>query len=75
MTQSAGRPTTNIQQGSSAMPGRTTAEASRFAEAPRKPAGMSWGWRVALFLWASTFICLLAYELLNTLVRSLARLF
>ena len=36
---------------------------------------MSWGWRVVLFLWASAFICLLAYELLNTLVRSLARLF
>ncbi len=36
---------------------------------------MSRGWRVALFIWMSAFVCLLAYELLNTLVRSLARLF
>jgi hypothetical protein len=40
-----------------------------------KAAATSWGWRVALFLWATAFICLLAYELLNTLVRSLSRLF
>jgi hypothetical protein len=40
-----------------------------------KTAGISWGWRVALFLWATAFICLLAYELLNTLVRSLSRMF
>ena len=40
-----------------------------------KTAGISWGWRVALFLWVTAFICLLAYELLNTLVRSLGRMF
>jgi hypothetical protein len=40
-----------------------------------KTAGISWGWRVTLFLWATAFICLLAYELLNTLVRSLGRMF
>jgi len=40
-----------------------------------KTAGISWGWRVALFLWVTAFICLLAYELLNTLVRSLSRMF
>ena len=44
------------------------------SEAP-KAAGISWGWRVALFLWATAFLCLLAYELLNTLVRSLSRMF
>ncbi len=44
------------------------------AEAP-KTAGLTLPWRVALFIWASAFICLLAYELLTTLVRSLSRLF
>ncbi|HVS35747.1 MAG TPA: hypothetical protein VMS17_09200, partial [Gemmataceae bacterium] len=27
--------------------------------------GLTLGWRVALFIWASGFACLLAYELLN----------
>ncbi len=40
------------------------------AEAP-KAARPTLPWRVALFLWASAFICLLAYELLTALVRSL----
>jgi hypothetical protein len=40
-----------------------------------KTAGISRGWRVALFLWATAFVCLLLYELLNTLVRSLSLLF
>ncbi len=44
------------------------------ADAP-KNAGLTLGWRVALFIWASAFVCLLGYELLSTLVRSLGRLF
>ncbi len=40
-----------------------------------KAGAISRGWRVALFLWATAFVCLLLYELLNTLVRSLSRLF
>ena len=40
-----------------------------------KGAGLTLGWRVALFIWASAFVCLLGYELLSTLVRSLGRLF
>jgi hypothetical protein len=51
-----------------------TPTATAAPDAP-KTAGISWGWRVALFLWATAFICLLAYELLNTLVRSLSRMF
>ena len=54
-----------------AAPADTAAAA---VEAP-KAAGMTWGWRVALFIWASAFVCLVAYELLTTLVRSLSRLF
>ena len=69
MTQPAARPATNIQEGPP-----SPAQAPAAPETP-KAAGMSWGWRVALFLWVSAFVCLLAYELLNTLVRSLARLF
>ena len=66
MTKPAAARSANITQ----TPPASTAE----PEAP-KPAGISWGWRVALFLWATAFVCLLAYELLNTLVRSLSRLF
>ena len=52
-------------------PAAPPAETPAAPEAP-KAAGMSWGWRVALFIWITAFVCLLAYELLNTLVRSLA---
>ncbi len=66
MTQPAGRPTTHVQQGPSAQ------AAPPVAPAAPKAAGMSWGWRMALFIWITAFICLLAYELLNTLVRTIA---
>jgi hypothetical protein len=66
MTQPAASRSTNIQQ--------TPLAPTAGPDAP-KTAGISWGWRVALFLWASAFICLMAYELLNTLVRSLSRMF
>ena len=49
-------------------------EAPPAPDAP-KTAGISRGWRVALFLWATAFVCLLAYELLNTLVRFVSRWF
>jgi len=42
-------------------------------EAPQG-GGLTWGWRVALFIWASAFFCLLGYELLSTLVRSVSKL-
>ena len=42
---------------------------------PAPAAGLSRGWRVALFIWASAFVGLVAYELLTTLVKSLGRLF
>jgi hypothetical protein len=71
MTQSAPHQPASIQQERQTAPGAGTPPAS--AEAP-KP-GLSLGWRVALFIWASAFVCLLAYELLNTLVRSLLRVF
>jgi hypothetical protein len=70
MTKPAATRSANITQAPPAgAPAPTTAP-----DAP-KTAGMSWGWRVALFLCATAFICLLAYELLNTLVRSLSRMF
>jgi hypothetical protein len=43
-------------------------------EAPQA-AGLTPAWRVALFLWATAFLCLAGYELLTTVVRSLSRLF
>jgi hypothetical protein len=69
MTKPAATRLANIQQAP-----QGAVEAPPAPEAP-KTAGISWGWRVALFLWATAFICLLAYELLNTLVRSLGRMF
>ena len=69
MTKPAAIRSANIQQ---APPG--VMETPPAPDVP-KPAGVSWGWRVALFLWATAFVCLLAYELLNTLVRSLSRMF
>ena len=69
MTKPTATRSANIQQAPPA-----TVETPPAPDAP-KTAGVSWGWRVALFLWATAFICLLAYELLNTLVRSLSRMF
>ncbi len=65
MTQPAGRPMSHIQQGPSAQ------ATPPVAPAAPKAAGMSRGWRVALFIWITAFICLVAYELLNTLVRTI----
>jgi hypothetical protein len=46
------------------------------AAAPPEPARrLHWSLRMALFLWASSFIALFAYELLTALVRLLGRLF
>ena len=67
MTQPAARPATNIQQAPAVAPPAEPAA----PEAP-KAAGISRGWRVALFIWITAFVGLLAYELLNTLVRSVA---
>jgi hypothetical protein len=73
MTKPAASRSANIPQApppvAGALPAPTAAP-----DAP-KMAGISWGWRVTLFLWATAFICLLVYELLNTLVRSLGRMF
>ena len=63
------RPTTSIQH--EAPP--SLAETGP-AEAPQA-AGLTPAWRVALFLWATAFLCLAGYELLTTVVRSLSRLF
>jgi hypothetical protein len=69
MTKPTATRSANIQQAPA-----VGSEAPPLQDAP-VTAGISWGWRVALFLWATAFICLLAYELLNTLVRSLGRMF
>jgi hypothetical protein len=71
MTRSAARPPEGIQPTPPAPPAAGPAAP---AEAP-KAAGLSPGWRVALFVWATAFVFLLIYELLTTLVRSLPRLF
>jgi hypothetical protein len=65
MTRPAARPSANIQQ----EPPAAATEPAAPAEAP-KSAALTWGWRVALFIWACAFLCLVAYELLNTVVRS-----
>ena len=67
MTQPATPSSTSIQAG----PGAAPADATP----PAKAAGLSFGWRVALALWAAAFLGLLAFELLNTLVRSIGRMF
>ena len=69
MTRPAARQTVSIQQEAPAPAVVAPADAGS-AEAP-KAARPTLPWRVALFLWASAFICLLAYELLTALVRSL----
>ena len=68
MTQSATKPSTSIQAAGAGSP---TPEAT----APAQAASLSFGWRVALTLWVAVFAALLAFELLNTLVRSIGRLF
>jgi hypothetical protein len=73
MTKPAAPRSVNITQAPPAGAGGAPAPTAA-PDAPRA-AGISWGWRVALFLWATAFIWLLAYELLNTLVRSLSRMF
>jgi hypothetical protein len=75
MTKPAAPRSANITQTPPAGAGGAPAPAPTAAPDAPKTAGISWGWRVALFLWATAFICLLAYELLNTLVRSLSRMF
>jgi len=69
MTRPAAHPPTSIQQEAPAV-----APAEPPAEAP-KAGGLSRGWRVALFVWATAFVFLLIYELLTTLVLSLRRVF
>jgi len=71
MTRPTARPPAGIPQAPSAAP---PADPPAAAEAP-KVGGLSPGWRVALFVWATAFVFLLIYELLTTLIRSLPRLF
>lgn len=66
MARPAARQTTGVPQAPAA------AQPAPPTEAP-KPAALSPGWRVALFIWAAAFVGLVAYELLTTLVRSLGR--
>ncbi len=66
MTRSAARPGANITTAPPAAPVDPSSAVQ--TEAPNA-AGLSRGWRVAFFMWASAFICLLIYELLNILVR------
>jgi hypothetical protein len=37
------------------------------------PAPLHWGWRLALFLWATSFAFLLAYELLAAVFKAISR--
>ncbi len=38
-------------------------------ERPETPARVGWGWRLALFLWAASFVFLFLYEILMSLFR------
>ena len=69
MTRPAARQSANIQQEAPAPAVVAPADAGS-AEAP-KAARPTLPWRVALFIWTTAFLCLLAYELLTALVRSL----
>jgi hypothetical protein len=40
--------------------------------APSAPP-LHWGWRLALFLWATSFAFLLAYELLAALIKAFTK--
>jgi hypothetical protein len=42
------------------------------AEAPVAPP-LHWGWRLALFLWATSFVFLLAYELLAAVFKAFSK--
>jgi hypothetical protein len=67
MTQSASRPSTINQ----AAPGAATQPAD--ATAPAKAGALSLGWRITLYLWVAAFLGLVLFELLNTLVRVIAK--
>jgi hypothetical protein len=48
------------------------------AEAPPEaaaPGRVGWGWRVVLFLWATSFLFLLVYEVLAAVLKGATRLF
>ncbi len=75
MARSAARQPASIQQGPPPPAVAPADPASVGSAEEPKAAGLTLAWRVVLFIWASAFIFLLAYELLTTLVRSLSRLF
>ena len=68
MTKSATPPSTGIQ-------GAPVAAPPAAAAPPANAKGLSFAWRVALTLWVIAFLGLLAFELLNTLVRSIGKMF
>jgi hypothetical protein len=50
--------------------GEQSAALLQGADVSRPGPPLHWGWRLALFLWATSFAFLLAYELLAALIKA-----
>jgi hypothetical protein len=66
------------QRSSQVQPEKPAPAAPPVEEKPPAPAAvprLHWGWRLALFLWATSFVFLLLYDVLSGLFRVLRWLF
>lgn len=70
MTRSASRRTSDVQAEKSASPMHSATSSGNTPE-PLPASTIPWYWRLALFLWATSFVFLLLYEWLAGLLKAL----
>jgi hypothetical protein len=75
MARSGPRRPAQGQQDKPEAPARQGEQPAAPGAAPPVPPSppLHWGWHLALFLWATSFAFLLAYELLAAIIKALSR--